>query len=109
VLQRVHGAVWITYQPDLPEDQVKELADTVEGNPYGLLSPVPDQSSPIMLTAWGRQLPVDKADDKRVEQFVETYVSGPQTPERGAACLGSTATGTTPAGGSEMPQPSPTS
>jgi hypothetical protein len=89
-----HGAVWITYQPDLPEDQVEELTDLAEGDPYMLLSPLPGQESPIVLTSWARQLPVDRADDDLVGDFIDTYKNGTLTPERGAACIGNTGTGT---------------
>lgn len=88
-----HGAVWITYNDDVPEDQVEELADKVEGDPYLLMSPVPNQTSPINLSAWGRRLSVDTASDDRIDRFIEGYVSGPQTPEPGAACIGNTSTG----------------
>jgi hypothetical protein len=88
-----HGAVWITYNDDLPDDQVEELAGKVQGDPYGLMSPLPEQDSPIVLSAWGRRLAVDSADDKRIDDFLEAYASGPQTPERGAACVGNTTTG----------------
>jgi hypothetical protein len=88
-----HGAVWITYNDDVPADQVEELASKVEGDPYGLMSPLPEQSSPINLSAWGRRLSVDSADDPRIDDFIEGYRSGPQTPERGAACIGVTTTG----------------
>jgi hypothetical protein len=88
-----HGAVWITYLPSLPDDQVEELTDKAEGDPYMMMSPLPEQDSPIILTSWGRSLALDSADDPRVDEFIDAYRNGPGTPERGAACLGSTATG----------------
>ena len=88
-----HGAVWITYREGLAQDQVDELAGKVEGDPYGLMSPLAEQDSPIVLTAWGRHLPVDSADDPRIDDFLKAYTSGPQTPERGSACIGNTTTG----------------
>ena len=88
-----HGAIWITYNDKVPDDQVEELAGKVEGDPYGLMSPVPNQKSPINLSAWGRRLSVDSADDPRIDRFIEGFASGPQTPEPGAACLGVTTTG----------------
>lgn len=88
-----HGAVWVTYASDVPADQVEELTGLVSGDPYRLMSPVPDQDSPIVLTAWGRTLKVDSASDERVEQFLTAYTNGPQSPERGAACVGNTTTG----------------
>ncbi len=92
-----HGAVWITYQPSLPKDQVEDLAKKVQGDPYMLMSPLAEQESPIVLTSWGRSLSVPTAGDDRVDDFVSAYRNGPQTPERGAACVGSTATGPLPA------------
>ena len=92
-----HGAVWITYNDKVPADQVEELACKVEGDPYGLMSPVPEQKSPINLSAWGRRLSVDSASDERIDDFIEGYTSGPQTPEPGAACIGNTTTGELPA------------
>ena len=81
-----HGALWITYQPDLPNDQVQELGQLVRNQTFLLLSPFPEQRSPIVLTAWGFQLEVDSAEDGRIEQFIERYRLGPTTPELGGAC-----------------------
>ena len=100
-----HGAVWITYNDDVPADQVEELAGKVQGDPYGLMSPLPEQTSPINLSAWGRRLSVDSADDKRIDDFIEGYRSGPQTPERGAACIGNTTTGPLQAAPAAPPVP----
>ena len=104
-----HGAVWVTYNDDLSEDDVAALTDKVQGDPYRLLSPVPDQESPVQLTAWGRSLSLEGADDERVDQFLEAYTNGPQTPERGAACVGNTTTGPlagAPTGTPASPAPS---
>ena len=81
-----HGAVWITYQPDLPPAQLELLQDRVRGEPYLLLSPFPGQRSPVVLTAWAVQLEVESVDDERVELFIRRYRLGPTTPERGNAC-----------------------
>lgn len=88
-----HGAVWITYNDTVSGDEIEQLADKVQGDPYGLMSPVPEQKSPVNLSAWGRRLSVDSADDPRIDDFIEGFASGPQTPERGAACIGNTTTG----------------
>lgn len=83
-----HGAVWVTYRPDLPADQVKALTDLVGSNTYVLLSPYPGQESPVTATAWGVQLTLDSASDDRLPDFLRTYVQGEQTPEPGAPCTG---------------------
>ncbi|WP_328440819.1 DUF3105 domain-containing protein [Streptomyces sp. NBC_00457] len=83
-----HGAVWVTYNDKAADADIKTLGDKVSRTPYTLMSPNDDQSGSIMLSAWGRQLSVDKASDPRVEQFFTKYVQGAQTPEPGAACSG---------------------
>ncbi|MBT2468555.1 DUF3105 domain-containing protein [Streptomyces sp. ISL-66] len=81
-----HGAVWVTYNEKADGADVEKLAGTVAKTPYTLMSPDKEQAGTIMLSAWGKQLTVDKADDPRVAQFFTKYVQGPQTPEPGAAC-----------------------
>ncbi len=75
-----HGAVWITYHPDLPEEQIAALQDQVRGQTKLLLSPYPEQSSPIVLTVWDRQLAVEDAADERIAEFIARYRnrSGPE-------------------------------
>lgn len=79
-----HGAVWITYKPDIPSKQIEVLKNKVKG--YTFMSPYSKQESPIMLTAWGVQLSLDSADDERIDQFLASFRQGPQTPEPGATC-----------------------
>lgn len=83
-----HGAVWITYQPDLPTDQVTVLQSKVRGREYALLSPFPGLTSPVVASAWGLQLRLDDPNDPRLDRFLRRYLQGPQTPEPGAACFG---------------------
>jgi hypothetical protein len=82
-----HGAVWITYRPDLAIDQVNALAKIVQGHDHLALSPFPGLSSPISLQAWGYQLFVDSASDPRIMQFVNALQYNLQTaPENNASC-----------------------
>ncbi|MGW3090558.1 DUF3105 domain-containing protein [Streptomyces sp. NPDC001108] len=83
-----HGSVWVTYTAKAPRPDVDKLAERVSRTPYSLMSPYADQSGTIMLTAWGKQLTVDGADDPRVDQFFSQFVQGSQTPEPGATCSG---------------------
>ncbi|WP_340377285.1 DUF3105 domain-containing protein [Streptomyces sp. SS7] len=83
-----HGAVWITYDDRAADADVSALQDRVERTPYTLMSPYTGQTSPITLSAWGHQLGVKTASDPRVQQFLDKYVQGEQTPEPGAACTG---------------------
>ena len=81
-----HGAVWVTYRPELESDDVETLQDIVRGETHVLLSPYPQLKSPVVLTAWGIQLEIDSAGDSRIADFVDRYQQGPQTPEFGATC-----------------------
>lgn len=90
-----HGAVWITYQPDLDERDTTALNATVLNQDdatqgYIILSPYEDQLEPIMLTAWGRQMTADGVDDPRIQEFIEQYVLGRHAPETGSPCSGTT-------------------
>jgi hypothetical protein len=81
-----HGAVWITYNPELAANDVAELKSLARGNNFVLMSPYDGLKSPIVLTAWGLQLEVDSVNDSRIDEFIERYQVGPQTPEPGATC-----------------------
>ena len=83
-----HGAVWITYRPDLPADQIDRLRQLAHGQTYLLVSSYPDLPAPIVASAWGKQVQLDSASDPRLNAFIKAYRIGPQTPEKGAACTG---------------------
>jgi hypothetical protein len=81
-----HGAVWITYQPDLPEEEVEALRQLAHRQPYVLVSPFPDLPAPIVASAWGYQVALDSSDDPWLGEFVRAFRLGPQAPERGGPC-----------------------
>ncbi len=83
-----HGAVWITYRPDLDATQVAALKKLVEGRPYTILSPYEGLDTPVAASAWGAQLKVEKADDSRLKAFLDKYEQGGTAPEKGASCSG---------------------
>lgn len=83
-----HGAVWISYSPDLPQDQIDRIQELVEGETCMLASPYPGLESPIVASAWGYQAQLESADDPNLERFINRYQQGPQTPEPGATCAG---------------------
>ena len=82
-----HGAVWVTYRPDLPQDQIDALASKVRDRGYVLMSPYPDLDKPISLQAWGYQLKVDSAGDGRIDEFINSLREN-ATQEPGAICSG---------------------
>lgn len=85
-----HGAVWITYQPDLAAAEVATLTKFAKGQTYLDLSPYPGLPAPVVVSAWGKQLKLTSASDPRLEAFVKKYKQGSQTPEPGAPCTGGT-------------------
>lgn len=80
-----HGAVWVTYRPDLPADEIEALVQEMPST-YAILSPYPGLDAPVVASAWGTELGLDGADDARLGEFINAYRQGPQTPEVGAAC-----------------------
>ena len=121
-----HGAVWITYRPDLPGDQVDALRKRVDGVEQMLMSPYPGLKSAVSLQAWGHQLFVDSASDARIEQFIDDLRLNPTVaPEPNGSCVnpqfkgsplppdpsgaaGSSAAAPAGSGGAATPTPSPT-
>ncbi len=79
-----HGAIWITYRPDLPEADVERLQDLAWGENFLLLSPYTNLASPLVLTAWGVQLELEDARDSRIGAFINEYIG--RGPEPGASC-----------------------
>ena len=118
-----HGAVWITYRPNLPADQVAQLVDFFKKqsmidepsdqgrtNRFVDLSPWTDNSlsSPIVISSWGYQLGVTSPTDPRLQQFVDTFRhSKTYSPEYGSPVDGiPVQTGGQPAiNGSSQPNP----
>jgi hypothetical protein len=96
-----HGAVWVTYSPDLPAAQVEKLRRAIPDT-YAVLSPYPGIKAPVVASAWGKQLSLSGPDDPRLAAFVRAYRQGPQTPEPGASCTGGT-DGSGPAPGTAGP------
>jgi hypothetical protein len=91
-----HGAVWISYDPDLPTADVRRLEGLLPQN--GIMAPYPGLPAAVVVTVWGRQLRLDAVDDDRLERFVADFGHGETAPEPGASCAGGT---TDPAGGHE--------
>ena len=76
-----HGAIWITYRPEVPADQLevlRRLADTrrdvlVSRWDAGL-------PAPVVASSWGRQLKLDSATDPRLLQFIQAFTGrGPES------------------------------
>lgn len=86
-----HGAVWITYRPDLAAGDVALLqrfahthATGTQG--YLLLSPYPGLSSPVVASTWGAQVALTGPGDPRLDSFTLKYAGGGQGGEKGGEC-----------------------
>jgi hypothetical protein len=81
-----HGAVWVTYRPNLSAADLSTLTAFVlkqseikesggQSNRYIDLTPWAsnDLPSPIVISSWGYQLKVDSPSDPRLQQFIDTF------------------------------------
>jgi hypothetical protein len=118
-----HGAIWITYRPNMPASQVQQLVDffnkqtmipeaqdSGRSNRYMDLTPWANNGlpSPIVISSWGYQLEVNSPTDPRLQQFVDTFRHNPKyAPEYGSPVDGvPVLTGGQPAiNGSSKPNP----
>ena len=84
-----HGAVWITFRPDLPGDQVDQIRALAQQD-FVLASRWPDGDlpAPIVVSAWGAQLWLEALPDAAADEFVATHRQGPGAPEAGEPCTG---------------------
>ena len=84
-----HGAVWVTYRPDLPAGPRRAASSTSVPDTYMVVSPFAGLPAPRRRQRLGRPARSSPAvDDPRLEEFIEKYRQGTQTPEPGASCTG---------------------
>lgn len=83
-----HGSVWISYDPNLPSEDIETLRGFASPNEKVYVTPVPGQSAPIIVTAWATQLELDDVSDPRLNQFVNEFTRGLTAPEPGGTCRG---------------------
>lgn len=80
-----HGAIWITYRPDLPEAEVDALYNLGRNRNLVLVSRWDsDLPAPVVATGWGRQLRLQSTSDPRMLEFVRLYAN--QGPEINGPC-----------------------
>jgi hypothetical protein len=75
-----HGGVYISYRPDLPQDQIQKIT-ALFGPPYSrekftpskaIVAPRAANSSPIIMSSWNRNLKLESFDE---EQMVNYYLN----------------------------------
>jgi hypothetical protein len=82
-----HGALWVTYDPELGDEALDALREHMPSS-YVVLSPYVGLGSPIVLTGWNVQLRLSSPDDPRLPRFFEEYWRSQNVPEPGALCTG---------------------
>lgn len=82
-----HGAIWVTYDPSISDEDLKALKLKLPST-YIVLSPKEDLPSPIVLSGWNSQLQVDSVNDERITEFLEEFWKSQNVPEPGASCVG---------------------
>jgi hypothetical protein len=83
-----HGAIWIAYDPELDEAELTALSALVAQQAKVTATPLAGMDSPLVVSAWARQLPLLGVDDPRLVQFIDTYRNSENAPEPNAACQG---------------------
>ena len=66
-----HGHIWISYRPDLPKDEIEQLA--VIAKSYGtkiIMAPRAKNDSPIAIVAWQHLLKLSTVDEAQIRAFM---------------------------------------
>lgn len=76
-----HSHIWISYWPDLSNDQIEKLAKIASD--YGsrvIMTPRAKNDLPIVLAAWQYLLKLDNIDEARISDFISAHrnVAGPE-------------------------------
>jgi hypothetical protein len=83
-----HGAVWITYDPELVSAEDIETMRADLPDTYMLISPYPGLQAPVVASAWGNQVELEGIDDPRLGDFVTKFWRSADVPEPTAVCSG---------------------
>jgi hypothetical protein len=84
-----HGVVWIAYGPGVAPDDIERLREMARADDELLVSPYPaGLASPIVVSAWGWQMPVDPVEFSRVGDAVQEARIVAAPPEAGGGCDG---------------------
>jgi hypothetical protein len=83
-----HGAVWITYDPELVSAEDIETMRADLPDTYMLISPYPGLQAPVVASAWGNQVELEGIDDPRLGNFVTKFWRSADVPEPTAVCSG---------------------
>lgn len=89
-----HGAVWLTYDPELVEQaDIDALGLLINARDYSLMSPYPGQGVAVSLQSWGNRYQTEDPADPKIGEYLDTYVLNERfNPEPNATCSGGVTT-----------------
>ncbi|MCU1552113.1 MAG: hypothetical protein JWR36_2673 [Glaciihabitans sp.] len=83
-----HGAVWITYDPaKVTEAQITTMMKTLPTT-YLTVSPYPNLPTPVVASAWGKQVQLTGTKDPRLASFITQFWRSTKAPEPTSPCVG---------------------
>ena len=82
-----HGTVWITYDPELDDDEVDELAERAAARTASCRR-TPASPRPSWSPSGVASSSSTGSDDPRLELFLEEFGDGHTAPEPFASCAG---------------------
>jgi hypothetical protein len=83
-----HGAVWLTYRPNLEANMVERIRTLANGHGYVIVSPYMGQREAVVATSWGAQLRLERFDEQKLTAFRVHFAGSQSVPEPGGACVG---------------------
>src|SRR3990167_5916853 len=75
-----HGGIWISYKDPNNTQLISELKDIVDDYSIKvIMTPRPQNDSPIVVAAWRRLLKLDSFDEKQIKSFIKAFINkGPE-------------------------------
>ena len=75
-----HGGIWISYQNLEDKELIEKLKRIVsEYTLKVILTPRPENDSPIAVAAWGRLLKLEQFDESKIRDFINGFINrGPE-------------------------------
>jgi len=80
------GAIWITFEPTMTEEDIETLRAAAQGELDVVLTPYEGLPAPVVMTAWGRQLELSDPADDRVQMFTVIYRNHERAPLVDESC-----------------------
>lgn len=82
------GAVWIAFDPNLPEEEIEMIFAHAASELYVIAAPYPGLRAPIVMTAWGAQVDIDSPLDLRIQAFIRDFAESRDVPLPYRPCSG---------------------